>query len=164
MSKVLHFEDYLKADRFREQVIIPLLERNPIYESLRQDDQAIAFLHYHLYIYVFLKYIPYGNQTHLPVVEDSFNNETSKPRVSNGEWVVEEFYRLKKEDALSIYPLIYSKNKTGDWFVTLKDTIREKSEIRLKELADEQTKKTESKIVEVESDSNPEENQPNTKN
>lgn len=157
MSKVLHFEDYLKADRFREQVIIPLLERNPIYESLRQDDQAIAFLHYHLYIYVFLKYIPYGTQTHLPVVEDSFNNETSKPRVSNGEWVVEEFYRLKKEDALSIYPLIYSKNKSGNWFVTLKNTIREKSEIRLKELADEQTKEMENKNGEEMNDINPDE-------
>jgi len=143
MSNILKFESYLKADRFREQVILPLLDKNPIYESLRQDDEAIAFLHYHLYIYVFLTYVPYGVQTHLPAVEDSFNNITSKPRVSSGEWVIKEFYRLKKEDALSIYPLIYSKNKKEDWFNDLKVTIREKSEIHLKELEEEKKQKEE---------------------
>lgn len=154
MSKVLHFEDYLKADRYREQVILPLLERNPIYESLRQDDQAIAFLHYHLYIYVYLKYVPYGESTHLPAVEDSFNNIKSNPRISNGEWVVEDLYRLKKEDALSIYPLIYSKNKKENWFSHLKKIIKEKSEIRLKEIAEtlkekDKTKETKQKKLSV---------------
>ncbi|MCK1999940.1 hypothetical protein MZM54_00905 [[Brevibacterium] frigoritolerans] len=145
MPKVLHFEDYLKTDRFREQVILPLLEKNPIYESLRKDNEAIAFLHYHLYIYVYLTYIPYGVQTDLPTVEDSFCNIASKPRISNGEWVIEEFYRLKKEDALSIYPLIYAKNKKENWYDHLKVIIREKAELRIKELEEEQNKKNEEK-------------------
>lgn len=143
MSKVLKFEDYLKADRFREQVILPLLDKNPIYESLRQEDEAIAFLHYHLYIYVFLKYVPYGTHTHLPAVDDSFKNITKNPRISNGEWVIEEFYRLKKEDALGIYPLIYSKNKKEHWFSNLKQTIREKSYLRLKEIEENHKKQAE---------------------
>lgn len=128
MSKILNFEDYLKMDRFQEQVILPLNEKNPIYESLRDGDNAVAYLHYHLYIYAFLKYIPYGVETDLPTVNESFQNVIKRPRISSGEWVIEEFYRLKKEDALSIYPLIYVKNKGSNWFMELKDTIKNKSE------------------------------------
>ncbi|MGF7535573.1 hypothetical protein AAGG74_18125 [Bacillus mexicanus] len=128
MKKILKFEDYLKADKYRSQVILPLLDRNPIYDSARHKDEAIAFLHFNLYFYVFLKYIPNGQHTTYPTVEESFNNIVNNPRISKGEWVVVSFYQLKKEDALSLYPLIYSKQKEEDWFTRLKFMILKKSE------------------------------------
>lgn len=128
MKKILNFEDYLKADRYRSQVILPLLDRNPIYDSTRYEDEAIAFLHFNLYFYVFLKYIPNGEYTVYPTVEQSYKNVLTNPRISQGEWVVISFYRLKKEDALSLYPLIYSKQKQEDWFTHLKTMVIKKSE------------------------------------
>ena len=127
MRKVLMFEDYVKNDRFNTQVTLPLLEKNPIYETLQEGNEGIAFLHFHLYVYVFLKYVPNGTATHLPSVEDSFNKITINNRISKGEWVIENFYRLKKEDALSIYPLIYTKEKQTDWLPSLKQVIQNKS-------------------------------------
>lgn len=125
--KVYNFEDFMITDKFISQVVEPFGERSALYQNVRKDNKAMVFVQYQLHIYVFLKYVPQGEHTVEPTVEQSFQNIQTCPRISSGEWVVEGMYKLQPTESLSLYPLIYAEEKQENWFELLTDGIKKKA-------------------------------------
>lgn len=115
MGKIISFEERSKKFKFEEQVKTVFKEKNSFYEFCMDGDSGVAFLHHNQYVYVFFNYIPRGEKTDLPTLEESFAGKPICPKVSKGEWCVDKIIVMKKRVALKTLPLIYSAQKKEGW-------------------------------------------------
>lgn len=97
LSSVISMQDYLANKQFKEQVL-PFFHRLHASFTYYQEQFDVALvLNQDIHVVVFIQYIPVNTFTELPTVTDSFHDIQTNPRVSTGEWVVENIFELSIE-------------------------------------------------------------------
>jgi len=97
MDKPIDIETFLSDKVFKKQVIPFFQQLNPSFIPYQQHFEAVFSLHHSLNLVVFLLFIPRNEPTSLPTPHDSFQDITTRPRISTGEWVVESIFEVKQE-------------------------------------------------------------------
>ena len=127
MSKVFQLEHFRRDRMFNEDVSPFIKMINPTFEHHKQDDKAVFYFHYMMYVYIFMKYVPIGVKTDLPTIQESFRNITRNPRVSKGEWVVESLDEIDASRARTLFPMIYAKDKDPHFIEKLREKVVKKA-------------------------------------
>lgn len=123
MNKIINFSEFLKNKHLKEEVI-PFVKNLKIsFNYYLSNNNGVFILKNNLYFFVFLKYIPKNELTEMPSIEDRFYNTKHKPRVSNGEWVVETIYELDYIKSNQLINEIKNKSQNIDKVSFLKDKL-----------------------------------------
>lgn len=125
MEKVIKLDEFIRKRNFENNVLPLFKELNFSLQKFINDKDALLIVKTDCFLFIFLTYIEKGIETTLPDMENKLKDINYQPRVSNGEWVVDNVYKMNNEKTKQLFRRVDKNTLEQNIVLKLKEKISE---------------------------------------